>query len=132
MPVAPATEAPDTLALSLREAIDMARVRSVDAADGKLGHTLLGAEPERPQEAEEHRHKQEQDACHHIALRSVRTQVYCMPAGIIIRPVSQDEAPWEIAVKVRPGRGEAFMESLRASDLEAGNVYLAGFQLNPC
>ncbi len=48
--------------------------------------------------------------------------------GIIIRPVPATWLPWEIAVKVRPGRGEAFMESLRASDLEAGNVYLAGFQ----
>ncbi len=63
------------------------------------------------------------------AVRGFRRYEYeQLYGGIIIRPVSQDEAPWEIAVKVRPGRGEAFMESLRASDLEAGNVYLAGFQ----
>lgn len=63
------------------------------------------------------------------AVRGFRRYEYeTFSNGIMILPVMPQQFPREVAVKVRPGHGENFMKSLRASDLEVGNVYLAGFQ----
>lgn len=45
--------------------------------------------------------------------------------GVIISALPEDRYPWTIAIRVRPGEGDKFMESLSADDLEFGNVYVS-------
>lgn len=45
--------------------------------------------------------------------------------GVVIMNVPRDWFPSEIAVRVKPGKGREFMESLDASLLSFGNVYIS-------
>ncbi len=46
-----------------------------------------------------------------------------MYAGVLI--FNNEQFPYEIAVRVKPGKGKEFMESLNESYLEFGNVYIS-------
>lgn len=48
--------------------------------------------------------------------------------GVIIQQVPSDWIPDQVAIRVKPGHGAAFMESLRGEDLEFGNVYISNMQ----
>ena len=45
--------------------------------------------------------------------------------GVIIHDVPDDRIPSEIAIRVKPGKGREFMESLDESYLEFGNIYVS-------
>lgn len=45
--------------------------------------------------------------------------------GVVITNIPRDWFPQEIAVRVKPGKGREFMESLDASMLSFGNVYIS-------
>lgn len=45
--------------------------------------------------------------------------------GVIINNIPPDGMPWEIAIRVEPGKMRRFIESLSADDLEFGNVYIS-------
>lgn len=46
-------------------------------------------------------------------------------SGVLIVNVPEDRIPYEVAVRVKPGKGREFMESLDESYLEFGNVYVS-------
>lgn len=50
--------------------------------------------------------------------------------GVLIAPLSQDEVIYgtSILVRVHPGEGKAFVESLTKSDKKIGNVYIVNFE----
>jgi putative ABC transport system permease protein len=51
-----------------------------------------------------------------------------LPYGNIIRPLDLNrQLPLQIIVRVKPGMGRKFMESLSSKDLEQGNMYVNNF-----
>jgi putative ABC transport system permease protein len=64
------------------------------------------------------------DICYGIA-RDDYEGIY---SGCIIRPLEgSDRFPSEIVVRVKPGMGRKFVESLKAKDLAQGNIYVTNF-----
>lgn len=47
--------------------------------------------------------------------------------GCIICPIGSTGFPSQVVVRVKPGMGRKFIESLKAKDLEQGNVYITNF-----
>jgi putative ABC transport system permease protein len=62
------------------------------------------------------------NVCHGIT-RDDYEPIY---GGCILRPVG-NRFPSDIVVRVKPGMGRKFMESLKAKDLSQGNVYVNNF-----
>ncbi|MDE6277659.1 MAG: hypothetical protein K2M06_06075 [Muribaculaceae bacterium] len=48
--------------------------------------------------------------------------------GMILQRQPEQWVPDQVAIRVKPGKGREFMESIKAEDLEFGNVYITNLQ----
>lgn len=53
-----------------------------------------------------------------------RTDYEPVFGGVLVRDIPSDWMPQDVAIRVKPGMQQKFMESLTADDMEFGNVYI--------